>query len=108
MNQLGMDCKSLQLIFLATQDGKCARAQPVGAVAIKTVVMENAAAEGRDIERPVDARTILMDLQHGRRKSAASELQEIRAILYFTPIPSFFEDGALRLRRGVVECRIAV
>jgi hypothetical protein len=34
------------------------RAQPVGAVAVKTVVIEKVVAEGRDIERPVGARTI--------------------------------------------------
>jgi hypothetical protein len=34
------------------------RAQAVGAVAVKTVLMESAVAEGRDIERPVGARTI--------------------------------------------------
>jgi hypothetical protein len=34
------------------------RAQPVGAVAVKTVAMESTAGEDRDIERPVGARTV--------------------------------------------------
>jgi len=34
------------------------RAQPVGAVAVKTVVMESTVPEGRDIEQPLGARTI--------------------------------------------------